>query len=209
MNILDFQVCPVCENALTNKGSLCPTCREKRKSHIDSLIAAVSYEDPLVKKLVHNFKYRFISDISQPLAKLITKALIRNDFILPDLIIPVPLHPRRLRWRGFNQSFLLAKHISKEIAPFLNIQIFNILERKKYNQPQMQIRAYQERLRNVRNIFGLKKEADVNLIKNKNILLIDDIATTGATLEECAKVLKSAGARKVFAAVLARQSIKK
>ena len=207
--ILDFQVCPACEKNITDKGLLCFSCRDSGKSRLDGLIAAVSYEDPVLKKLVHNFKYRFIGDISLPLAKLVAKALVRNDFPLPNLIVPVPLHPKRLRWRGFNQSLLLAAHISEEIAPLLKMEVSDILERKKYNQPQMNVKNYQQRLRNVQNIFGLKSDIHLDVIKNKHILLIDDIATTGATLEQCAKVLKSAGAKKVSAAVVARQSVQK
>jgi ComF family protein len=207
--ILDFQVCPACEDVITDKGFLCHFCRESRKSHLDCLIAAVSYEDPVIKKMIHNFKYRFISDISQPLAKLISRALIRSDIPLPDLIAPVPLHPRRLRWRGFNQSLLLASRLSEELAPLMKIEILDILERKIHNAPQMNVKNYRERLENVKNIFDLKSGLNPDLIKNKNILLLDDIATTGATLGECAKILKSSGAKKVFAAVVARQSIKK
>jgi competence protein ComFC len=103
---------------------------------------------------------------------------------------------------------LLASRIPEELAPLTGIEILDILERKKFNRPQMQIKNYQERLQNMHNIFGLKSDTDPNLIKNKKILLIDDIATTGATLEECAKILKSAGAKKVSAAVVARQSVK-
>jgi len=206
--LLDFQICPACEDILTEKGSLCRACSTCRKSNIASLVAAVSYEDPNIKKLVHNFKYRFVSDISKPLAKLISKALVQNDIALPDLLVPVPLHPKRLRWRGFNQSFLLASCISEEIAPLTGIKILDILERKRFNRPQMQIKDYQERLQNMQNIFALNKNIDKNIIKDKRLMLIDDIATTGATLEECAKVLKQFGAKKVFAAVVARQSFR-
>jgi ComF family protein len=194
---------------LTEKGYLCFACRASQKSNLDSLITAVSYEDSTIKRLVHNFKYRFVGDISLLLAKFICQALIRNDFPLPDIISPVPLHPRRLRWRGFNQSLLLAEYIAEELTPLLKIEVLDILERKKYSQPQMQIKNYQERLQNMQNIFALKPTISSDLIKNKRILLIDDIATTGATLEECAKVLKYAGAKKVFAAVVARQTVKK
>ncbi|MCX6766553.1 MAG: ComF family protein [Candidatus Moranbacteria bacterium] len=209
MKVLDFQVCPACEDNITDKGFLCFACRETRKLHLDGLIAAVSYEEPAARKMVHNFKYRFVSDISQPLAELVCRALIRNDAALPDFLVPVPLHPKRLRWRGFNQSLLLARHISDELTPSMEIEILDILQRKKFNRPQMQIKNYQQRLKNMQNIFGLIENIDKNIIKNKSILLVDDIATTGATLEECAKVLKSAGAKKVFAAVVARQSLKK
>ena len=206
--LLDFQVCPVCEDIVTEKGGLCSACRTSQKSSIDSLVAAVSYENPVIKKLVHNFKYRFVSDISGVLAKLISRALVQNDIALPDFLVPVPLHPRRLRWRGFNQSFLLASHISEEIAPLTGIEILDILERKKFNRPQMQIKNYQERLQNMQNIFALNENFDENIIKNKRLMLVDDIATTGATLGECAKMLKQFGAKKVSAAVVARQSMK-
>ncbi len=209
MKIADFQVCPVCEDAATDKGYLCRTCRNGRKSSLDGLIAAVSYKNPAIRKLVHNFKYCFVADISEPLAALISRVLIRNDFSLPDALIPVPLHAKRLRWRGFNQSLLLAEQISGEIAPLMKIEVLDWLERKKYNRPQMKIKNYRERLRNVKDIFVLKPDADPAGVRNKTVLLVDDIATTGATLEQCAKVLKSAGARKVFAAVVARQSLKK
>lgn len=193
---------------ITEKGCLCSSCRNSQKSSLDSLVAAVSYEDPAARHLVHNLKYRFVSDISEPLAKLISRALVRNDIALPDFLVPVPLHPKRLRWRGFNQSFLLASHLSDQLAPLTGVDILDILERTKFNRPQMQIKNYQERLQNMQNIFALKSSMRSDLIKNKKILLIDDIATTGATLEECAKILKSAGAKKVFAAVVARQSVK-
>ena len=204
-----FRFAPLAKTASLTRVFCVRVAGKRAESHLDGLIAAVSYEDPTVKKLVHNFKYRFIGDISLLFAKLICSSLIRNDFPLPDFIVPVPLHPKRLRWRGFNQSLLLAEHISKDLAPLMEIEVLDILERQKYNQPQMQVKNYKERLKNVQNIFALKPDANPDLIKNKNILLIDDIATTGATLEECAKVLKDAGAKKVFAAVVARQVLKK
>lgn len=204
--ILNFQVCPACENTVTDRGMLCRECREKKKYHFDSLLSAVSFEDPNIKKLVHSFKYRFVSTIAEPLADLMVKALVRNDFPIPDFLIPVPLHPRRLRWRGFNQSRLLADCLSENLSPFLKIEILDILERRTCNSPQMGIKNYHARLQNVQNIFGIKTGTDSSKIKSKSVLLIDDIATTGATLEECAKILKSAGARKVFAAVVARQT---
>lgn len=162
-----------------------------------------------MKRLVHNFKYRFTADIAQPLAKLIIRALIKSDFPVPDFVAPVPLHPRRLRWRGFNQSLLLAEIVSEELAPLLKIRILDILERKTHSRPQMKVKNYRERLRNVKNIFAIKPGSNLAGIKNKTVLIVDDVATTGATLEECARILKSAGVKKVFAAVVARQTLKK
>ncbi|OGI25241.1 MAG: hypothetical protein A3J76_05325 [Candidatus Moranbacteria bacterium RBG_13_45_13] len=207
--VLDFQVCPDCENIITDKGFLCPRCRSSGKLHLDAMLCAVSYDKPAIKQLVHNFKYRFVRGIAGPLADLLNTALLRNDFPLPDFLVPVPLHPRRLRWRGFNQGLLLAEYISENLSPLMKTEVLDFLGRVKFNRPQMGIKSYQDRLKNVQGVIGLKADADLEKIKNKKVLLIDDIATTGATLEECAKVLKAAGAKKVFAAVVARQSLKK
>jgi ComF family protein len=159
--------------------------------------------------MIHNLKYRFIADLSEPLSELMIKTLIKNDLPIPDFIVPVPLHPRRLRWRGFNQSRLLAEKISKNLAPMLEIEIIDVLKRDKNNKAQMKIKKYRERLQNMKDIFSFNAQFGKNILKNKEIMLIDDIATTGATLEECAKVLKENGAKKVFAAVIARQTLKK
>jgi ComF family protein len=204
IKLLDFQFCACCEKYITEKGALCPDCKKLRKSSLDSLTVAVSYEIPEVKKLVHYFKYRFVSEASIPLSKLMTRSLVKNDSPLPDVIVPVPLHPKRLRQRGFNQSRLLAEKISVDLAPLLKLDILDALARTKNKKPQMEIKKYRDRLDSVKDIFSLK--IDCSRIENKKILLIDDIATTGATLEECAKVLKKNGARKVFAAVISRQT---
>ncbi|MDP1845887.1 MAG: ComF family protein, partial [Candidatus Moranbacteria bacterium] len=204
----DFQLCPVCEKNITEKGALCPDCKDSRKSFLNAIIAAVSYENPAVKKLIYNLKYRFISASSEPLSELMIKALLRNDLPIPDFIVPVPLHPRRLRWRGFNQSRLLAEKISKNLAPMLEIEVMDVLKRDKNNKAQMKIKKYRERLQNIKDIFSFDAQFGKNILKNKEILLIDDIATTGATLEECAKILKENGAKKVYGAVIARQTIK-
>jgi ComF family protein len=203
VKLLDFQLCPACEINITEKGILCPVCRESKKSSLDSLVVSTSYENPAVKKMIHNLKYRFVADIAKPLADLMVKALLKNDLSIPDYIMPIPLHPRRLRWRGFNQSLLLAERISENLAPLMKIEVLDILERKKYNQPQMKIKKYSERLANVKNIFSLKMQLPD--LKNKTILLVDDIATTGATLEECAKILKEKEVKKIFSIVISRQ----
>lgn len=201
-------VCPSCESEITPRGSLCPTCRRTKEICLDALVTAASYENRFVKQLVHNFKYRFVTESAKPLAELMTKAIVSHDLPLPHFLVPVPLHARRLRWRGFNQSELLARELSRNLAPPLAVPVLNILERRKNNKPQMEIKSYRERLENMENIFILRA-GGARAVRNKKILLIDDIATTGATLEECAKVLKANGARKVTAAVVARQTLKK
>ncbi len=204
--LLDFQLCPYCEKNITRGGVPCPECKNLKKISLDCLIVAVPYDNPAVKKLVHYLKYRFVSDASVPLSELMVRSLVRNDCLIPDLVIPVPLHKRRLRWRGFNQSQVLAENISESLAPHLKIEVIDILRRKKYNKSQMEINNYGKRLENVRGIFSFNDQFKNNYLEKKVVLLVDDIATTGATLEECAKILKENGAKKVFAAVVARQA---
>jgi ComF family protein len=202
------QFCPVCEKAVTVSGNLCPRCKEKGTSWLDGILATAAYEDPLLKKIIHSFKYRFVEELFKPLSKIMLRGLVNSDFFIPQLIVPVPLHRRKLRYRGFNQCLLLAKAVSINLAPGIEIEVADILERKKNNRAQMKIKNYRERIRNVEGIFRLKPECSDLLLKDKTVLLIDDIATTGATLQECAKVLRASGAKKVFASVIARQTAK-
>lgn len=117
-----------------------------------------------------------------------------------DVIIPVPLHLDKLRERGFNQSYLLAKRIGKICQIKTNPLL---LERKKATLPQVGMKS-RERILNVKEAFGLRADADPADIKGRRILLVDDVYTTGATLKECSKVLKKKGAEKVYALTLAR-----
>ena len=172
---------------------------------MDALLSATEYQ--AISKLVHLFKYNFVFELGVPLGKLITRSILQNNLALPDLIIPVPIHQRKLKWRGFNQAELLAKTISQNLTPGIEIPVdANLLYRKKHTQAQMKIKSYKERLANLTNAFALEKEAS-EIISGKKILLVDDIATTGATLLECAKVLKSAGAKEVIGTIIARQKI--
>jgi competence protein ComFC len=200
----DEHVCGVCEKVSTPSGLTCVPC--KKKGNLDGMIVATSYANPLIAKAVHLFKYGFVSDLHIELGNILVKELQKNDISLPDIIIPIPLHPRRLRWRGFNQSSLLAKHISENLLPHMPIESKeNILTRTRYTPPQMQIKNYSQRKENIRGAFSI---TDAEKIKNKIILLVDDIATTGSTIFECARVLKNAGAKEVYAVVIARQEIK-
>ena len=114
-----------------------------------------------------------------------------------DLMVPVPLHPKRLRWRGFNQSLLLARQVSRRydvpVDPF-------VLERRRETVAQTQL-TEEERRQNVRGAF----EADPKKsLKGRRVLLVDDVYTSGATVNECSRVLMRAGAREVTVLTLAR-----
>ncbi|MFA4817969.1 MAG: ComF family protein [Parcubacteria group bacterium] len=205
IQLLSFQLCPQCEQLITQNGRLCSFCKA-RGAPLDALVVATRYKEGSVSKLVHLYKYNFIEDLSAPLGKLLAKALLDSGSAVPDMIIPVPLHSRRLRWRGFNQAEFLANYIGFNLTPGYAIPILgNVLKRIRYTPPQMKIKDYFQRGKNMRDVFSVA--AGPLQLKNKTILLIDDVATTGATLFECAKALKQNGAKKVCAAVIARQEM--
>jgi ComF family protein len=187
---------------ITPDGRTCLSC--KKKSSLGGLIIASAYTQFSIAKAVHLFKYRFIDELHVPLGDLLVKVLRKTELPLPDLIVPVPLHKRRLRWRGFNQSSLLASHLANNLLSQNEISLDkHVLIRNRYTVPQMGISDYASRKNNIGGAFSISPNSD---IKNKTILLVDDIATTGFTLFECANVLKKAGAKEVFAIVIARQS---
>lgn len=195
------QICPVCQKLTTPDGKVCINC--KRNNSLDGLLVATDYRDPLISKAIHFFKYRFIEDLHIPLANLIVKNLQSAEIPLPDLIIPIPLHAKRLRWRGFNQAVLLGKIVSEKLAEPYEIPMdVEILKRTRYTKPQMKIMRRSDRQKNILGAFRIYNS---NAIKNKIILLIDDVSTTGFTIFECAKVLKKAGAKEVYAAVVAHE----
>jgi ComF family protein len=203
--IQNEHVCGICEKVNTPDGRTCQKC--KKKSALSALVVATSYANSLVSHAVHLYKYRFIPYLHIQLGNIMTKALQKTDLPLADIIIPVPLHAKRLRWRGFNQSSLLAKHVSLNLLPNTQIDFDeNILIRKKYTPPQMKISDYQNRKQNMQGAFYV---TNAEKIRNKTVLLIDDVATTGSTIFECAQVLKNSGAKEIYAAVIARQEMKK
>ncbi len=184
-------------------GQTCFLCA--KTNPVDQLLIVADYKNPLVEKSLKFLKYRFIRDLEQPLSVL-TKKYLRwltldkkfNVFEPNPLLIPVPLHPRRLNWRGFNQSELLAK----DIADTFQMEIASdIIERTVNTIPQADIKEREQRLKNLNGIFKIQNKEK---IIGREVLLIDDVCTTGATLNECARVLKSCGVSKVVALVIAR-----
>lgn len=163
------------------------------------------YRNPLVEKMLKFFKYKFISDLKEPLSVLMRKHLKWlvldkkfNVFEANPLLIPVPLHPRRLNWRGFNQSELLVK----DLADVSQMEMANdVIGRVINTIPQADIKEREERLKNLNGVFVIKNGSKV---VGREIILIDDVCTTGATLNECARVLKECGVKRVVALVVAR-----
>lgn len=195
--ILVEQHCPLCKKHITPYGNVCFACATKSTSGLDGVFVVSHYHDPLLKKAIHHYKYRFASDIATPLALLVAQAIHHSTLPTPDMLIPVPLHKRRLRWRGFNQAEILAKALDLHI-PILT----DILIRRRYTAPQVSMKDQSARQKNLIQAFCV---TDASCVHGKNILLIDDVMTTGTTLMECARTLKDAGAKTVHCLVLARE----
>lgn len=196
------QRCPTCRTATTPRGEVCFACSGLHA--LDGIFAATHYRSPLVAKAIHTYKYRFIATLAQPLGTWLANRVSEIDLPLPDLYIPVPLHPRRLRFRGFNQSALLAQALADTLTPGSVLPVLqDHLIRTRFTKPQMKTSSREERLGNLKNAFAISETSTAS-IHGKAVWLIDDIATTGTTLEECARALKAAGAKSVFGIVLAR-----
>lgn len=192
-------------------------------------MVATSYENPLVEKIIKTAKYRFVRSLADDMADLMIKYLKKKARWLTDIetlrVVPVPLHRRRLNWRGFNQ----AEIIGGKIGQFFRWPvIINALQRHHNRKPQADMPNRASRIQNAQNLFQLgpiyadRKSIDLtyrslasidyaqiewgrkNGVAGKTILLIDDISTTGSTLNDCARVLKGAGAREVIGFVFAR-----
>ncbi|MCP4669488.1 MAG: ComF family protein [Deltaproteobacteria bacterium] len=196
---IDSPLCPICSRPFydgVEEDHLCEECLRKRPFY-DAALVPYLYQGALMKA-VHQFKYGAKAFLAASLGPLLAQFAQRhvkasNDF----LTMPVPLHPRRLRQRGFNQSLLLARHLAEGLDTDLD---FLSLRRVKYTLPQTGL-GKEERRKNMRNAFRLM---DPKAAKGKFILLVDDVATTGNTLNACAKALKRSGARKVLCLVLAK-----
>ncbi len=171
----------------------CITCRT-RPPAFSKAWTLYPYQSPL-KEAIGLFKYRGKIALADPMVHLMNSALTTIPPI--DLIIPVPLHASRLREREYNQSSLLAYRLSKHFhIPLAH----NTLVRTRHTTPQTSL-SRRERLKNLRKAFAVTSP---QAIKDKSTLLVDDVYTTGTTVNECAKTLRKAGAGKVFVVTLAR-----
>lgn len=202
-------VCPICQRVETFAGRVCNACEnDKGKIYLDGVIIASYFKHPVLRETIYHYKYGFIKKLAWPLAKILLNKLFLLDTFPFELFTftAVPLHEKRRRWRGFNQSELLGKKLQKLFSlNHLDIEFVpNILIRHRYLKPQMKIHSTLDRKKNITGCFSINQELNFKL--PDRIIIIDDLITSGATLEECAKVLKLRGVRKVWGLVLARQS---
>lgn len=225
LKILFPESCPVCKKPSTDhrtapicsdcwqaislyKGPKCRKCSKPLASEVSitcrgCIEDAPAFEgvrgfgiyDGTLKEAINLLKYYGIKRLSKPLSKLMFKTGIPNV----DIIIPVPLFERKLRQREFNQSALLAKHLADYTGITL---VIDCLLKVRNTLPQVKLSA-KERKKNIRNTFGINNK---KLIQKKNIMLVDDVFTTGATVRECSKLLKRAGAGGIHVVTLAHSS---
>ena len=222
-------ICHICHSFIPNANALhiCPTCRDllplvvsplcsicgipfigaggdhrcgaclTHPPHFDTARAHFLYEGP-IRDLIHSFKYNQRTHLGYPLALLSLEGVsaLSADH-KPHLIIPVPLHRSRLRQRGFNQAVLLGRVLSRRLSlPMM----MDALVRTRPTEPQIELSAAERRV----NVKGAFSVARPDHVAGKRILLLDDVMTTGSTMNECAKELKKAGAKMVIAVTIAR-----
>ncbi len=196
---VDSPLCPVCGVSFaTGSGidHLCGACLSHSPSYTAAR-AAYAFGGP-VQELVHRFKYGHKVHLCRPLALLTATHLAGFAAqAAADMVIPVPLHKKRLRWRGYNQAVLLGGVLAKEWRLPL---VRRNLCRVRWTEPQVSLAAA-ERVQNVRGAFAVTDAASV---AGRRVILVDDVFTTGSTVEECARTLKRAGAEAVFVVTAAR-----
>lgn len=194
-------ICVVCNrpsiNSLTH-----PRCATRYT--IDGIFSSISYKG-VAKKLVYQFKYKpYLSNLNNLLIDLFFEGLIQKEEfynIIKNLksdsvLIPIPLHSSRLKSRGYNQAEILAKGLSKK----MNLKILNCLKRTKKTSSQAALKR-EERTENIKGAFSIIQNLE---LKIQNAFLVDDIFTTGSTLNEASKILKRKGVEKVWGLTLAR-----
>ena len=188
------------------KTGKCPRCQNKKLS---GLYFALPYkESNVTKKLIYQFKYPpYIKNLSKTLASLIIEHLLisgKNENSIwtpngvPAILVPIPLDKSKLKIRGYNQ----AEELAKELSVILKIPVItDSLLKVKQTRPQMELKK-EDREKNLLDAFEIKNPA---LLQDKKIFLVDDVYTTGSTMEECAKVLRDVGVKSVWGITVARE----
>jgi len=179
-----------------SSGALCPSCWGWQ-AKIDGIRSPFKF-DGVIRQAIHGLKYHNLKAISGRLAELLATYLQVNH-VPGEVLVPVPLHPRRLRKRGYNQSGLLTQELGRLTAlPVVDDCLF----RSKDSPPQARTAAVENRRRNVTGAFVCRDQR----LSGRHILLVDDVCTSGVTLDACAEALKAAGAVSVWGLTLARET---
>lgn len=189
------QVCPDC-GRVSQFGQYCP--RHQKRWGLSGIIVAAYYEEGPIKEAIHNLKYNDILELKILLGEILTQALKDNRKLGPFIFMTaVPLHFWRRAQRGYNQSELLGDYVANKLRLPKN---FQILRKIRQTKPQVKLGG-KKRLENLKNSFIFNKKIN---IRGRTIIIVDDVTTTGTTLNECAKVLRRAGAKRVWGLVVAK-----
>jgi ComF family protein len=187
-------LCPKCGRPQPS-ATLCPGCLNWQ-AEINGIRSPFRF-DGVIRQAIHELKYRNLRAIAKLLARLLGDYLLSNP-VPGEVLVPVPLHHKRLRERGYNQSRLLAQELGK----LANLSLVDdCLVRQRHALPQARTSTVAERRSNVADAFSCCDQR----LRGKQVLLIDDVSTSGATLDACARALKGAGAISVWGLVLARE----
>jgi ComF family protein len=186
------QKCHVC-NKPCRMGFVHKDCSET--TYLDGLIYITLYDDE-VSKVIHDVKYNFNFDVLNEIAVIMANYLKRYKFANDIVLTSVPLHKSKERFRGFNQADLLGKKVGRKAV----LQYNELLKRNRKTHTQVML-SKEERSVNLKNVFMLKNKG---LKLPKEVIIVDDVYTTGSTLSECTKVLKANGVERVYGLVFAR-----
>ena len=185
-------ICIKCGRPLTDRNT-CPGCIEEPVA-IDGIRAPFLFHG-VIRKAIHEFKYRNLKAVASSLAGFLYDYLQENP-IPGDVLVPVPIHRKRQRERGYNQSSLIARELSRKNGlPIIE----DCLIRRINTPPQVRTTSASERRQNIADAFACVNER----LKGRQVILIDDVSTSGATLNTCAGVLKAAGAASVWGLTVA------
>jgi len=169
------------------------------KTRFFTLMSVTTYENKAVRKLIHYYKYEGFTDALVPLGKLLENNLdiLRKNIPNDTIVIPIPIHPIRKRKRGFNQ----AEELAKIVGNYLNLKLDSTsLTRIRNTDQQIKIGSDKKRYENIKGCFGITDNLDM---KGKTVLLVDDVYTSGATINEAVKVLRKAHAKEIIGIVVA------
>lgn len=188
--------CPICSRR-NFTGILCDACAEQ--THLRRFLAPFSYREPLIRELIHSYKYSGARELAPLFADELASFLhcygIRPSG--PAILIPIPLHPSRERERGFNQARLIALALGER----LGLPVADALRRIRATESQVEMDSFERRRTNVAGIFRV---VDPAAVAGRTAILVDDVATSGATLGEAARVIRETGCRTVWAVVVAK-----
>lgn len=195
-------LCPECEGKLPQDISYLSLI-DFKPSYLEAISLASDWQNKVIQKVIHAYKYSFAQELSLVLARLLKAKLnllveaypLVKEFVL----VPVPLHKKRRAWRGFNQAQILAERVGQELAMTV---AKDLIKRIRNTRPQVKLNS-QARQKNINGAFKVNL-SELAAVKNKGVILIDDVMTTGATMNECAHVLKEAGIKTVWGLAVAR-----